>query len=162
TWFAAKPLLYQALEDKDSRVREAAIYALCELREMEAYRLMSEVLLQEVDNVREAAAYGLRDCRDPAAVAVLKAALLANDPTVRVKALEALSVNDTTQALPVVKSALHDPNPEVVYAATLSLLELVHDECLDELATLIVESHGLARQLVIHAFFHATNYLNVR
>src|SRR5687768_5225051 len=43
SWFAAEPLIRMALKDKDYRVREAAIYALCDLRELNAYQLMVEI-----------------------------------------------------------------------------------------------------------------------
>src|SRR5689334_8072529 len=36
SWFAAEPLIKQALADQDHRVREGAIYALCDLRELAA------------------------------------------------------------------------------------------------------------------------------
>lgn len=161
TWYAAEPLLRQAMADPDSRVREGAMYALCALRELNAYHLMTEALQNEEDNVREAAAFGLRNCQDPAAVPVLKAVLLAKDPDVRVKALEALSNNDTAQALPIVRAALADNHPNVLYAATLSLLELAHERALDEVAVMIAKTQAGARETILRAFFHATNYLNI-
>src|SRR5690349_12537663 len=124
SWFSAEPLIKIALKDKDARVREGAIYALCDLREMNAYQLMVDVLKNEEDNVREAAAWGLRDCQDSAAVPVLKVVMEAKDPDVRIKALEALGQNDTPEAMPIVRQAMNDPEPDVKYAATLSLLEL--------------------------------------
>src|SRR5689334_20351084 len=39
SWFSAEPLIRQALKDTDHRVRECAIYALCDLRELNAYQL---------------------------------------------------------------------------------------------------------------------------
>lgn len=161
SWFAAEPLIKQALKDKDSRVREGAIYALCDLREMNAYQLLVEVLKNEEDNVREAAAWGLRDCQDSAAVPVLKAVLEAKDPDVRVKALEALGANDTPEAMPVVRNAMNDPEPDVKYAAALSLLELAGETWLDELSGVIGRTGGVTRQQVLRAFFHASNYLKI-
>ncbi|MEO8396078.1 MAG: HEAT repeat domain-containing protein, partial [Chloroflexota bacterium] len=161
TWYSAEPLFRQALADADPRVREAAVYALCDLRDLNAYRVMAEALQNEEDNVREAAAFGLRDCQDAEAVPVLKAALLAKDAEVRVKTLEALSNNDSLQALPVVRSALNDAHSGVLYAATLSLLELAHENALAELAVLIGQSQGSRRETILRAFFHATNYLNI-
>ena len=161
SWYAAEALFQQALADADPRVREAAVYALCDLRDRNAYRVMTEALLHDEDNVRAAAAFGLRDCQDAEAVPVLKAVLLANDPEVRIKALEALSNNDSLLALPVVRSALTDTHPDVLYAATLSLLELAHERALDELGVLIENTHGSTRETILRAFFHATNYLNM-
>jgi HEAT repeat protein len=161
SWFAAEPLIQRALRDDDARVREGAIYALCDLRELNAYQLMVEVLEHETDDVRAAAAWGLRDCNDPAAVSVLQAVLKADDPDVRIKALEALGVNDTPEAMPVVRGAMSDPDPDVKYAATLSLLELAGEAWLEELAGIIGRTSGVTLEPVLRAFFHATNYLKI-
>ncbi len=161
TWFSAEPLIKQALKDKDSRVREAAIYALCDLREFNAFQLMIDVLKDEEDNVREAAAFGLRDCQDAAAVPVLEVAMQAKDPDVRIKALEALGANDTAEAIPVVRNGINDPEPDVKYAATLSLLELAGETWLEELSGVIGRTSGVTLQQVLRGFFHATNYLKI-
>lgn len=161
SWFAGGSLFMQALKDSDPRVREAAIYALCDLRDFEAFRLMAEVLADEADDVRAAATWGLRDCQDPAAVPVLAVVLQANDPEVRVKALEVLGANGIPEAVPVVRKALTDPEPDVKYAATLSLLELKEEAALAELADIIRHTEGPARQPLLRGFFHATNYLRL-
>lgn len=161
SWFSAEPLIRQALKDTDSRVREAAIYALCDLRDHNAYQLMVEILPSEEDNVREAAAWGLRESQDEGAVPVLEVVLAAKDPDVRIKALEALGANDTPQAMAVVRNAMNDPDPDVKYAATLSLLELAGESWLQELSGIIGRTHGVTRQQVLRAFFHATNYLKI-
>jgi HEAT repeat protein len=161
SWFAAEPLIRKALQDNDPRVREGAIYALCDLRELNAYQLMIEVLENETDDVRAAAAWGLRDCQDAAAVPVLKVVLKASDPDVRIKALEALGANDTPQAMPVVREAMNDPEPDVKYAATLSLLELAGEGWLQELSGIIGRTSGVTLQQVLRGFFHATNYLKI-
>jgi HEAT repeat protein len=161
SWFAAEPLIRKALADSDSRVREGAIYALCDLRELNAYQLMIEVLKNENDDVRAAAAWGLRDCQDAAAVPVLQVVLEAEDPEVRIKALEALGANDTPEAMPVVRQAMNDREPEVKYAATLSLLELSGEQWLQELSGIIGRTSGVTLQQVLRGFFHATNYLKI-
>jgi HEAT repeat protein len=161
SWFAAEPLIKQALKDKDPRVREGAIYALCDLRELNAYQMMVEALANEVDDVRSAAAWGLRDCQDSAAVPVLQVVLKAQDPEVRIKALEALGANDTPEAMPVVRNAMNDPEPDVKYAATLSLLELAGEGWLQELSGIIGRTSGVTLQQVLRGFFHATNYLKI-
>ncbi len=161
SWFAIEPLIKQALKDDDPRVREGAMYALCDARELNAFELMTQVLQTEVDSVREAAAWGLRECQDPAAIPVLEAVLLADDPDVRVKALEVLGTNGMTKAIPLIRHHLHDLDPEVQYAATLSLLEVMGEGCLGELAHLIQESSGWTRQAVLRGLFHATNYLKI-
>jgi hypothetical protein len=60
-------------------------------------------------------------------------------------------------ALPVVRSALKDTHPNVLYAATLSLLELAHEGALEELGALIENTQGTARETILRAFFYATN-----
>jgi HEAT repeat protein len=161
SWFSAEPLIREALKDDDPRVREAAIYALCDLREYNAYQLMVEVLQNEEDSVREAAAWGLRDTQDSAAVPVLEVVLKAKDPDVRIKALEALGMNDTPEAMPVVREAMNDPEPDVKYAAVLSLLELAGERWLQELSGIIGRTSGITLKQVLRGFFHATNYLKI-
>lgn len=161
SWFAAEPLIKIALKDSDFRVREAAVYALCDLRELNAYQLLVDVLKDEHDDVRGAAAWGLRDCQDPAAIPVLEVVLQAKDPDVRVKALEALGANDNPEAMPVVRNAMNDPEPDVKYAATLSLLELAGERWLQELSGIIGRTSGSTLHQVLRGFFHATNYLKI-
>ena len=161
SWFAAEPMIRKAISDDDYRVREAAIYALCDLRELNAYQLMVEVLENEDDQVREAATWGLRDCQDSAAVPVLEVCLKAKDPDVRIKALEALGANDTPEAMPVVRNAMNDPSPDVKYAAVLSLLELAGETWLQELSGIIGRTSGVTLHQVLRGFFHATNYLKI-
>jgi hypothetical protein len=148
SWFSAEPLIRKALQDDDSRVREGAIYALCDLH--------------EEDNVLQAAAWGLRDTQDSAAIPVLELILdTAKDPDVRVKALEALGQSDTPEAKPIVREAMNDPEPEVKYAATLSLLELAGESWLNELSGIIGRTKGETLHQVLRGFFHATNYLKI-
>jgi HEAT repeat protein len=161
SWFSAEPLIRQALQDEDFRVREMAIYALCDLRELNAYHLMTEFLADASDDLRMAAAWGLRDCQDSAAVPVLEIVLEAQDPEVRIKGLEALGANDTPEAMPIVRQAMNDPEPDVKYAATLSLLELAGESWLQELSGIIGRTNGVTRQQVLRGFFHATNYLKI-
>ncbi len=164
SWFAAEPLIRQALADPDRRVREGVMYALADLEELSAYQLMAEVLQDEEDDVRMAAAWGLRDCQDPAAVPALAAVLLAADPEVRVKGLEALGANGTPHAIPVVRRAIDDPDPDVAYAATLSLLELAGETCLRDLCEIVRRANSsaaLSCEQILRGFFHATLYLKI-
>lgn len=161
TWFSAEPIIKTALKDEDARVREAAIYALCDMGDLNAYNLMIDVLEGEEDNVLEAAAFGLRDTQDSAAVPVLKQVLKAKDPDVRIKGLEALGMSGVPEAMPVVREAMFDSEPPVKYAATLSLLELSGEGWLDELAGVIGRTTGETLKQVLLAFFHATNYLKI-
>jgi HEAT repeat protein len=161
SWFSAQPLLQQALQDQDSRVREGAVYALCDVRELTAYQLLTDILQRENDAVRMAAAWGLRDCQDPAAVPVLEAVMLAEDPEVRIKALEALAATDNMAAMPILRTAMNDAEPDVKYAATLSLLELAGEAWLQELSGIIGRASGETLRQILRAFFHATNYLKI-
>ncbi len=161
SWFAIEPLIKQAMGDEDARVREGAMYALSDMRELNAFEFMTRALQNEVDSVREAAAWGLRECQDPAAIPVLEAVLLADDADVRVKALEVLGTNGMVKAIPVIRRSMDDPDPDVQYAATLSWLEVAGDTCLAELAEFIQHSSGWTRKAVLQGFFHATNYLKI-
>lgn len=161
SWFSAEPLYRTALADTDTRVQEAAVYALCDSKNLNAYTLLTESLSGASDNVLEAAAVGLRDCQDAAVVPALKAVLQARDSDVRVKGLEALAATDCPEGLAVVQSALHDPSPAVRYAACLSLLELAREDGLATLAQLIEREPGVMRLYTLHALFHASNYLNL-
>ncbi len=161
SWFSAEPLYHLALADTDTRVHEAAVYALCDSRNLNAYTLLAETLVGAADNVLEAAAVGLRDCQDAAVVPALKAVLNARDSDVRVKGLEALAATHCREGLIVVQDALHDPSPAVRYAACLSLLELTREEGLETLAQLIEHEPGVMRLYTLHGLFHASNYLNL-
>ncbi|HET7377309.1 MAG TPA: HEAT repeat domain-containing protein, partial [Anaerolineae bacterium] len=161
SWYVAGPIAQQALKDADSRVREGAVYALCDMRDINAYQLLVETLQNETDNVRAAAAWGLRDCQDAAAVPVLESVLKAIDPDVRVKGLEALGANQTSLAVPIVRHSLDDVDHDVQYAATLSWLELMAEACLLDLALEIERSSGLKRAAILRGLFHATNYLQM-
>jgi HEAT repeat protein len=162
SWYSAEPLIRKALADEDARVREGAIYALCDLRELNAYKLMMEVLKDEEDNVLMAAAWGLRNTSDSAAIPVLELILdSAQDPDVRIRALEALGQSDTPEAKPIVREAMNDPEPDVKYAATLSLLELSGESWLSELSGIIGRTKGETLKQVLRGFFHATNYLKI-
>lgn len=163
SWFSALPLLMQALDDDDARVREAAIYTLCDFTEPQAYQVLVEALGDEPDDdVRLAGAVGLRDRQDPDAVPVLQQVLLAHDPDVRIKALEALGANHTPAAVPVVETTMnHDPHIEVVYAATLSLVELRELSALPTIIETIQGNRGARQAAIIRGWFHASGYMQL-
>ncbi len=161
SWYSAEPLFRVALADADHRVREAAVYALCALNDLAGFQLLAQQLLAETDEVRMAAAWGLRDCQDVAALPCLEAILRADDPEVRVKGLEALGGSELDEALPIVRQMMNDRDPAVIYAATLSLIELAGDSCFEELSAVITRTKGAALQEIMRGFFHATNYLKI-
>lgn len=162
SWFSVEPSLRQALADPDLRVREAAVYALCDLREHNAFLLLAHALQNEVDDVRSAAAWSLRECRDLDALPVLEVIVTrAGDPDVRVQALESLGANGSPAAIPIVRAALEDIDPDAQYAATLSWLELAGEVCLPELADRIAHASGSSRRSLLRGLFHATNYLQI-
>lgn len=161
SWYSAESLIKKALASDEAPVREAAIYALCDMASFNAYRLMQQVLDSEEDSVLEAAAFGLRETYDTGAVPVLQKVLKAIDPEIRVKALDALGICGAPEAIPIVREALLDKNPEVKYAAVLTLLELAREAWLDELATVITQSKGRDLEEILKAFFHASNYLKI-
>lgn len=162
SWFVAEPLLRQAFADPDPRVHESAIYALCNLRDLNAFQLLLEVLPDEPDDIKVAAAWGLNDCQDPAAVPVLELVLAAEDPEVRVKALESLGATNSLSAVSAVSRTIqNDPNPDNVYAAALSLVELAGEDSLAELAQAITNKTGQHRHQLIRGMFHATSYRHI-
>lgn len=162
SWFAAEPLFRKALMDEDTRVQEAAVFALCKMRIPEAYRLAADVLQ---DGSRDAlclsAAWSIYSHPDPAAVPVLALALRAQSPETRTLVLEVLGATESAQAIPAVKSVMGDADPEVQYAATLSWVELARESCFSELATWIEETRGWSRRWILRGFFHATNYMGI-
>lgn len=161
TWFSAEPLIKMALKDSDARVREAAVYTLCDIGDTNAFNLLQETLQNEEDLVLEAAAFGLRESQDPRAIPILEIVLSAKDPDVRIKGLEALGMCGLREAMSIVRNAMFDPEPDVKYAATLSLLELAGEGWLEELSGVIGRTHGETLEQVLLAFFHATNYLKI-
>ncbi len=162
SWFVAEPMLRQALQDADARVREGAVYTLCNIGSAPALQLLTEVLVDEADDVLQAAAIGLRKRTTPDAVPVLELTLNAIDPMVRGRALESLGANQTHEAAAVVRKALlNDPDPDVQYDAMQSLVELLADGVLGEVPDLIDGSSGLYRHARLRGLFHACNYSGV-
>lgn len=161
TWFTAEPLLRRALDDDDPRVREAAVFALCKMRQPEAYKLVREILETGNDPARMSAVWGLSTHPDASAVPVLELALRAENPEIRVQALEVLGATAAPEALPAVRHAVDDPDLEVKYAATLSWVELAEEGCFEDLAQVLLTTSGQARRAVLRGFFHATNYLGL-
>jgi len=163
TWFSAEPLLQAALDDFEWRVRESAIFALCEFRDPRAYQLATAALQNEtVDEVFAAAAWGLRNSFDPEAVPALKASLHATNVEIRERALESLGTNGSPEAARVIHEVLaEDHIPEIKYAAALSLLEIEGDRCLPELVDYIKTGDSQAQLALLRAIFHASNYLGI-
>lgn len=161
SWFVAEPLYRRALDDEDTRVREAAVFSLCRMSLPEAYALAIDVLRDGGDALKLAAVWGLSSHPDPACVPVLEVALQAQNPEIRELALEVLGATETPAAIPAAKMALRDLNHEVQYAATLSWIELARETCFAELAALISQTRGLERHALLRGFFHATNYMGI-
>ncbi|MCA9887617.1 MAG: HEAT repeat domain-containing protein [Anaerolineae bacterium] len=131
SWFAAEPLLQLAAHDPDPRVREAAIYALCEVGTYNAYQIATESLIEETEDfVFMAVAVALRRRSDADAVPLLEQAMRAQDPEVRVKVLETLGENNTAPTIPIVKNALYDDDPDVLDAAAQSYVEVYGEAAL--------------------------------
>jgi molecular chaperone DnaK (HSP70) len=161
SWFAASPLFEIALTDADSRVREAAVFALCKMRLPDAYRKVKEILHSGSEAMRMSAVWGLQVHPDAAAVPVLELAAAAESIDIRAQALEVLGATASAEAIPVVQRALADASPEVQYSAALSLVELSGAASLASLAEAIEASNGLSRRAILRGLFHATNYMGV-
>lgn len=161
SWFSAAPLFQRALSDPDARVAEAAIFSLCKMRQPEAYQLVTGILQNGSDAMRMAAIWGLQSHPDAGAVPVLALAVHAASAEIRAQALEVLGACDAPEAIPLVRAAMRDPDDNVKYAATLSLVELARENCFDEIAGVLMETSGEARRWVLRGLFHATNYLGL-
>ncbi|MEO1644732.1 MAG: HEAT repeat domain-containing protein, partial [Chloroflexota bacterium] len=75
--------------------------------------------------------------------------------------LDALGICGAPEGIPVVRDAINDPDPDVKYAAVLSLFELAGVDALDDVL-LILDAHtGATLAQILRAFFHATNYLKI-
>ena len=162
SWFVAEALYRQALDDADTRVRESAVLSLCKLRTRDGFQLLVEKLPGEDDAVLLAAAWGLSTTPDYTAVPVLAITLQAHDPEIRDVALEGLGQTRSADAIAVVRRAIDDPELDVKYSATLSMIELAEAGCLEELAGIIRQHRGWERQRIIRGLFHATNYLQIK
>lgn len=161
SWFSAAPLFQRALSDPDARVAEAAIFSLCKMRQPESYQLVTEILQNGSDAMRMAAIWGLQSHPDAGAVPVLALAVRAASAEIRALALEVLGACDAPEAIPLVRAAMRDPDDNVKYAATLSLVELARETCFAEIAGLLTETRGEARRSILRGLFHATNYLGL-
>lgn len=161
SWFAAEPLFRRALADEDPRVAESAVFALCKMRQPEAYRLVMDVLQTGSDALRMSAVWGLQSHPDAGAVPVLALALKAANHEIRALALEVLGATDAPAAIPLVRAALDHPDLETKYAATLSWIELARQECFTELAGILDTVSGQERRWILRGLFHATNYLGL-
>ncbi|MFZ6028363.1 MAG: HEAT repeat domain-containing protein [Chloroflexota bacterium] len=163
-WEVTEAFIEHALHDTDRRVRSAAVSALCHLQTANAYRLLAEALPHEDDVVRLAAAWGLGQNPQPAAVPILAIVLQSRDPEVQVKALEVLGEMHAVEGIAhegiaLTREAINTTHLDVKYAATLSLIELAGEAAFPDVMALVRQTHGLARQAILRAFFHATNYL---
>ncbi len=163
SWYSAEPLLRKALADDDPRVREGAVYALCQMQTYESYQLLCERLANEThDEVRGATHWGLRDRHDALAVKVLEVALAAADPDIRAKLTDTLSSTEMPEAIPVVRRVmLTDEDGDVIYNAALSYVELAEERCFTDFADFLMQADGKRLQYALRGFFHATNYLHL-
>lgn len=162
TWFAAQPLIEMALQDDDPRVREGGILSLCKFRTMDAYNRILDALEYETDDSvlgAPATPWGLQNTTDPLVVPVLTLGFKAEDPKIRVEVTEALSSTELATAIPVMREVLTtDPDPEVVYQAALSYVELAEDDAIADFATILSALEGLRQLSALRGFFHASNY----
>ena len=158
SWFAAEPMLTRAAHDPDPRVREAAIYALCEVGTINAYEVATTSLVKEnEDFVFMATAVALRNRSDADAVPLLEQAMRAQDPEVRIKVLETLGENGTAPTIPIVKAALYDDDPDVLDAAAQSTIEVCGEAGLPLVIERILAHTGDARLALLQGMNQATN-----
>ncbi len=164
SWFSAAPLLKQAIANTDYRVREGAVYSLCQIGTLDAYQFLLEALAHEIhDFVLGAPAmeWGLVGRRDPLAVDVIQHSLRAEDPEIRAKALETLSTTEQLTAGPLIwETMLNDPESNVIYNGALSYTELIREECLSDFAPALLQilDDPMRVKWILRGFFHASNY----
>lgn len=166
SWFSAKQLLSQALEDDDYRVREGAVYALCQLSTLDAYEfLIAHLQHEDHDAVLGAPAmeWGVYGRHDPLVVRVLAESMRAGNPEIRAKVTECLGTTSLSEALPLLMRTMGgDPAMHVVYNAAQSYIEIGGLEVVDDFIELFRKLDDPARTTaILRGFFHATNYRHV-
>ena len=163
SWFSAEALFRQALGDADQRVREGAVLCLCKMRAPEAYRLAETTLKapDAGDNLLQAAIWGVSSHPDVGSIPILEAASTAVDPEIRAQALEILGATGAVEGIPLARRLMDDPAIDVIYAATLSWVELAGQDCFSEMAVRIGSAHGQECHAIVRGFFHATNYMGL-
>lgn len=85
----------------------------------------------------------------------------AGAPDIREQALEVLGATGATSAIAVARRAVDDPDLTIKYAAVFSWVELAGEACFSEIATVITQTQGKARDAVLRGFFHGLNYTGV-
>lgn len=161
SWFTAEGLFKQALQDTDPRVREGAVFGLCKMRVPEAYRLVLESLRQPSasDALRRAALWGASSRPDAGSVPMLDEIIATSAPDIREQALEVLGATGATSGIAVARRAVDDAGLTTKYAAVFSWVELAGEACFAEIATVITQTQGEARDAVLRGFFHGLNYI---
>lgn len=161
SWFTAESLFKQALQDTDPRVREGAVFGLCKMRVPEAYRLVLESLRQPAasDALRRAALWGASSRPDAGSVAMLDEIIATSAPDIREQALEVLGATGATSGIAVARRAVDDADLTTKYAAVFSWVELAGEACFAEIAIVITQTQGEARDAVLCGFFHGLNYI---
>ncbi len=109
----ALPALQRSLEDRDARVRAAAVGSLADLGGERVVPLLRERLSDTDGMVRELATLGLADLGWELAGDAILAALRSDHPEVRFQALAAAAKSGDARALSPVLRALDDDDPFV-------------------------------------------------
>jgi len=116
--------LISALKDESWRVRQAAAYALGEIKDPRAVEPLISALKDSDWRVRRGVAYALREIKDPRAVEPLISALKDSDWRVRQAAVIVLGEIKDPRAVEPLISALKDIDPNVRWPAAEALKKI--------------------------------------
>ncbi len=141
--------LEKDLEDLDEVKRENAMQQMRQLKND-----ISSVLLLALrsgdPSSRRGAAYGLGKLRDTGALELLIHASLNDcDESVRCWSVEALGIIGDPMAIPPLVEILGDPNPYIVYCASVALKRLPEDEVIKVLVEAYQTSEPNLRRRII-------------
>ncbi|MFX1255019.1 MAG: HEAT repeat domain-containing protein [Promethearchaeota archaeon] len=118
--FTAELLIY-LLNDKDSRVREAAAQILGRIKDYRAITPLIKLLKDEQKSVRRSAVLSLGKFRHPQVIAPLFDALRDDDLSIRVYAMRALSGIDDSNVIWPLIHALSNETPQIRWMAAEAL-----------------------------------------
>jgi len=145
------PLLVQALQDENERVRKAACEALGAIGDPQAIPHLAQALQDEAWEVRKAAFEALGAIGDPQAIPHLAQALQDEDWLVRKAACEALGAIGDPQAIPHLAQALQDEHRLVRAAACEALGAIGDPQAIPHLAQALQDEHRWVREAACEA-----------
>jgi HEAT repeat protein/beta-lactamase regulating signal transducer with metallopeptidase domain len=132
--------LTTAVKDTDLEVREHAVMALGQLRDLRATPALVAALADTSADLRESAVQALGQLRDPAAMEPVLAAMKDAEPGVREQAAFALGQMRDKRATPALVTALKDTNADVREQAVFALGQMRDASAVDGLLPALKDS----------------------